>query len=127
VQARTILIIDDEEPLRQMTAAMLEREGFKVLQAGGAEEASDVWAREHARVDLLLTDIVMPGLSGPEIAREFLTLRPDLKIIITSGYTETMALDTVNLVKGAKFLRKPYVRKALIDMVASCFEGNPGG
>jgi two-component system cell cycle sensor histidine kinase/response regulator CckA len=121
VADRTILIIEDQEHLRQMTAAVLEREGFNVLQAGDANEAAEIWERDKFSIDLLFADILIPGLSGPEIAREFLISRPDLKIVFSSGNTRSAVLETAQLIQGATFVRKPYPIGTLISAVHACF------
>src|SRR5688572_30079566 len=105
---RTILMVEDEEHLRQMTAAILERAGFNVFQASDAIEAAEIWHNEQASINLLFADVLLPGLSGPEIAQEFLRTRPDLKVIFASGNDREAALETAHLIKGANFLRKPY-------------------
>ena len=115
-------MVEDEEHLRQFTAAILERAGFSVLQACDANEAVEIWQRERSSIDLLLADILIPGLSGPEIAREFLRSRPDLKVIFTSGNDQDVVLETAYLVKGATFLQKPYTTAALVHAVRSAFD-----
>jgi two-component system cell cycle sensor histidine kinase/response regulator CckA len=69
-----------------------------------------------------LADIILPGWSGPEIAQEMLRTRPDLKIIFASGYDQQRVSDTAKLVKRAKFIRKPYVIKTLLEMVRASFD-----
>jgi two-component system cell cycle sensor histidine kinase/response regulator CckA len=118
---RTILIVEDQEHLRQMTAAVLERHGFNVFQAGDASEATQIWEREKSSIDLLFADILIPGLSGPEIAREFLLTKPDLKVIFSSGNSSKTVLETTQLIQGATFMRKPYPIGTLISAVNACF------
>jgi two-component system, cell cycle sensor histidine kinase and response regulator CckA len=122
----TILIVEDDEHLRQLTAAVLEREGFCVFQAGNATEAVEVWQSEPPGIDLLIADIVMPGLSGPEIAREFRKASPHLKIVFTSGNERDLVLETAKLVEDARFIKKPYTLGAIIDVVRSTFSAGTG-
>jgi two-component system cell cycle sensor histidine kinase/response regulator CckA len=122
MEPRAILFIEVDEHLRQMTAAMLERAGFNVLQAGDVAEASEVWQQEQGSIDLVLTDIIIPGLSGPEIAPEFFPPRPNLKLIYASREPEEKASQKLRGVKGGRFLKKPYGIKALLDTIHSCFE-----
>jgi two-component system cell cycle sensor histidine kinase/response regulator CckA len=118
---RTILMIEDDEHVRQLAAAVLERDGFQVLQASDAPEAAEIWVRNSQTISLVLTDIVMPGWSGPEIAQELRTSRPGLKVIFTSGYDQQSVADQMKSVKGAKFISKPYSVKALLELVRGCF------
>jgi CheY-like chemotaxis protein len=94
------LLVDDEELVRQSTADMLGEMGFEVLEAGSAEEALQA-VRAGAPLDLLVTDHLMPGMSGAELARQARALRPDLPVLIVSGYAELegIAPDLPRLVK----------------------------
>lgn len=124
--SETILLVEDDEPIRQLAAAMLERNGFQVFQASDAREAAEIWEKHKQSIDLLLADIVVPGWSGPEIAQELLRTRPDLKVIFASGYYDDESVaKTAKLIKGAKFLRKPYVMKKLLDMVRAVLDEPP--
>jgi two-component system cell cycle sensor histidine kinase/response regulator CckA len=118
-------MVEDDEHARQLAAAVLERAGFQVFQAGDATEAAELWDRHNLTIDILLADIVMPGWSGPEIAQQFLSSRPNLKVIFTSGYDEERVSETTKLVKGARFIRKPYIIKNLVDLVRSRFDEPP--
>ena len=124
--SRTILMIEDDEHVRQLAAGVLERNGFQVLQAADAKEAAEMWFRNSQTIDLLLTDVIMPGWSGPEIARELLASRPDLKIIFTSGYDKQSVAETTKLVADANFLSKPYSVQELLDTVRACFNDARG-
>lgn len=120
-RSRTILMIEDDEHVRQLAAGVLEQAGFQVLQAADANEAAEIWVQKSKTIDVLLTDVSMPGWSGPEIARELLTTRPDLKIIFTSGYDYQSVAETAKLAHGAKFIAKPYSVKRLLETVRSSF------
>lgn len=114
-------MVEDDEHVRQLAAAVLEREGFQVFQASDAKEAAEIWFHNSRSIDLLLTDVVMPGWTGPQIARELLETRPNLKIIFTSGYDLQTAFEKVKMVPDAKFLSKPYSVKSLVEIVRKCF------
>ncbi len=86
--SETILLVEDETPVRDLTRRCLEQRGYAVLQAASAEDALDVLARHPGRLDLLLTDVVMPGASGPELARRLTAERPDLHVLFVSGYPD---------------------------------------
>ncbi len=113
----TILLIEDDEPMRRMMDQVLRTAGYRVLVAADATEAAIHWKRESAAVDLLLTDILLEGLSGPEIAREFRATRPNIKVMVISGSHEPAALDTVELADAKVFLAKPFNHRSLLQAV----------
>jgi two-component system cell cycle sensor histidine kinase/response regulator CckA len=115
---RTILIIEDDEPLRVMLAQVLSAAGYRTFSAQDAGEASEIWERESASIDLLITDILMPGLSGPELVRHFHASRPDLRVVVISGSTEAVVLDIVELADAKVFLAKPFNHTALLTAVS---------
>jgi PAS domain S-box-containing protein len=105
--AETVLVVDDVQALRDLTKRLLERLGYTVLTAANAEEAQAIFDGA-ASIDVLLTDVVMPGASGPELTRRLAQQRPDLRVIYMSGYTEeTMAHHGV-LEPGIAFVHKPF-------------------
>jgi two-component system cell cycle sensor histidine kinase/response regulator CckA len=112
-----ILLVEDEEHLRQLSSAVLERAGFTVFQAGDAKEAAEIWQQDEENIDLLIADILVPGLSGPEIAIQFRKSRPGLRVIFTSGNDRKTMVETEQMVRGAKFVRKPFTVKELLDLV----------
>jgi two-component system cell cycle sensor histidine kinase/response regulator CckA len=122
-QARIILMVEDDEHLRQMNAAVLERAGFVVLQAGDSNEAAEIWEKDQDRIEVLFADILVPGLSGPEIAREFLKEKPELKVVFMTGSDRSVVTETAKLVKGARFLQKPFGPRVLIESVRSAIVG----
>jgi DNA-binding response OmpR family regulator len=115
----SVLIIEGDEHLRQLTSAMLERDGFLVFQANDASEAADVWQQEQSKIDLLIADITTAGLGGPEMARTFRQVRPDLKILFTSGTERGFNIETGALLQGARFVRRPFGPNAILDWVRS--------
>jgi signal transduction histidine kinase/CheY-like chemotaxis protein len=114
----TILVVEDEPFLREMTRAILENFGYRILEAPTGKEALAVW-REHAdEIALLLTDMVMPdGVSGAELAEQLRSQRPGLKIIFTSGYTANEVSPEVLEKFQAQFLQKPYSHSDLARIV----------
>jgi len=100
----TILLVDDEETVRRFSLRVLEKHGFGVVAAGtGAEAIAAADGRNHA-IDLLLTDVMMPGMNGCELAELLLARRPSLHILFMSGYAEDVLVNNVGLVPGAAFL-----------------------
>jgi DNA-binding response OmpR family regulator len=115
----SILLVEDEVHLSEMTAAMLERFGFNVFQASDSREAANLWDSDHQSIDLLLADILLPSGIGPEIAVDFRKTKPSLRVIFTSGSDRRLVVETAHMVRGAKFIRKPYTVKGLLDLVRS--------
>jgi CheY-like chemotaxis protein len=114
----TILIVEDEPVLREMASDILKNCGYKILEASSGRDALEVWQRRAGRVDLLLTDMVMPeGVSGVDLAEKLLTTQPDLKIIFTSGYTADEVSPEVLARTKANFLQKPYTHNDLAKAV----------
>lgn len=116
-RSRTILLVEDEHSLRKLTRNTLQEAGHTVLEACDASEALDVAKRTDSRIDLLLTDVVMPGMSGRVLADELATLRPGIKVIYMSGYTDGDVATHGVLQSGISFLRKPFTGDALIGRV----------
>ena len=121
--SETILVVEDEPVLRDMAQLILQGCGYRVLEAGSGVEALQVWQRNPGRIDLVLTDMVMPqGMSGMELARKLVAAQPKLKVIIASGYTVD-DLDTEFLREGgALFLEKPYTQATLAKAVRDCLD-----
>jgi two-component system, cell cycle sensor histidine kinase and response regulator CckA len=113
----TILLVDDEETVLRFSARVLAKEGFRVLSAGSGQEALDaVDADEHV-IDLLMTDVMMPGMNGCQLAELLLARRPSLRVLFMSGYAEDVLVTNVGLVPGAAFLSKPFKPKTLVTKV----------
>jgi two-component system cell cycle sensor histidine kinase/response regulator CckA len=120
--SETVLVLEDEDQVRRVVLAMLQRGGYRVIEATRAEEALEI-ARDPSRtVDLLLTDIVMPGMSGPEVVRKIREIRPDLKAICMSGYTDDTVVRHGILESGIAFLQKPITPDSLRQKVRSVLD-----
>jgi signal transduction histidine kinase/CheY-like chemotaxis protein len=111
-QSETILLVEDERSVRTLVRRLLEVEGYIVITADSAEDALVVAGRE-AGIDLVLTDMVMPGMNGRELMEQLELSRPGMKVVYTSGYFD----DRANPTKGAPFLQKPYTNQALARTV----------
>jgi signal transduction histidine kinase/CheY-like chemotaxis protein len=113
----TILLVEDEDAVRRMTSQMLTRAGYRVLAAATPREARAIFAHDASGIDLLLTDVVMPEMHGPELADLLIAERPDLPVLFVSGYSETMpALRTASGRRA--FLAKPFTMAAVTTAIA---------
>jgi two-component system cell cycle sensor histidine kinase/response regulator CckA len=115
--SETILLVEDEDAVRGLTRRCLETSGYTVLQASSAEEALELAARFPGRLDLLLTDVIMPGKSGPELSRRLAEHRPGTRVLYVSGYTDAAMASHVALGAGASFLPKPFTPETLARKV----------
>jgi len=111
--SETILLVEDEEPLRKLCTEFLEQLGYRMLAAPNAKEAIALVEGYSGKIDLLITDVVMPGLPGPELAEALLALRPDLKVIFISGYAEGSLAPNGILKPGTVLVNKPFTIRAL--------------
>ncbi len=109
---QTVLLVEDEEGLRELTRRLLTRQGYSVVVAGDAGEAVRRFD-ENPSIDVLLTDVVMPGASGPELVGRLVTRRPGLKVIYMSGYNDDTIVHHGVLNPGIAFLHKPFTSDAL--------------
>jgi PAS domain S-box-containing protein len=104
----TVLVVEDQPEVRGYAAAALRAFGYQVMEAADAAEALLVCEREGERIDLILTDVVMPGLSGRELADRLKTLRPGIKVLFMSGYTDDTIVQHGVLRREAEFIQKPF-------------------
>jgi CheY-like chemotaxis protein len=105
----TILVVEDEQLVRTLARGILERQGYRVLSCeNGAEALAALAQLGEQKLDLLLTDLVMPGMNGHELAEAVLTLRPSVRVLFTSGYSEDAAFEGSVAAERAQFLAKPY-------------------
>jgi CheY-like chemotaxis protein len=118
---QTVLVVEDEEGLRALAKRLLQRQGYTVLIAADAAEALRVF-EGNSSIDLLLTDVVMPGASGPELTRQLIEQRPELKVIYMSGYTEDAIVQHGVLKPGIAFLNKPFTSETLGGKIREVLE-----
>ncbi|HVR82695.1 MAG TPA: response regulator, partial [Planctomycetota bacterium] len=113
----TILLVEDSESVRKLMVTVLSASGYPVLVAQDGEEALRQLGRHKGTVHLLITDIVLPGMGGPEIACQVARTRPETKVLFTSGYTERGVVENGVLESGSAFLQKPFAPDALARKV----------
>jgi CheY-like chemotaxis protein len=104
----TILLVEDETGVRQLVREMLQRLGYKILEASNGPEAIRIFERHQGFIDLLLTDVIMPQVSGRELAERLKGVRPSLKVLYISGYTDDMLAHHGVLESNVFLLQKPF-------------------
>jgi CheY-like chemotaxis protein len=115
---QTILVVEDEPTLRALVRKVLERVGYEVIEAPSGLAALELWKQKHPRVDLLLTDMIMPdGISGRQLGEKLKAQNPRLKVIYTTGYSADMLGNDFILKEGVNFLQKPYPPQKLVQTV----------
>jgi CheY-like chemotaxis protein len=119
---RTVLLVEDEDAVRGLARRVLERRGYRVLEAASAPEALERAAAEDGVIDLLLTDVVMPGPSGRDLAERVLQIRPSTRVLYMSGYTEDEIIRRGVLGEGTAFLEKPFTPDALERKIREVLE-----
>ncbi len=119
----TLLLVEDEETIRDLARMYLEALGYHILDAGNGVEALQIWQKEKDSIDLLLTDLVMPhGISGQALALQLQADRPELKVVYSSGYSGDLFGDSSFLNPGINFLQKPYRLNSLAEMIRCCID-----
>jgi nitrogen-specific signal transduction histidine kinase/CheY-like chemotaxis protein len=115
----TVLVVDDEHFVREMVKKSLERYGYKVLLADGGLAAIDVFKRHPGEISLVLLDLSMPELSGEDTLPELRRIRPDVKVVISSGYSESEAMRVFRGQRVSGFVQKPYTSWRLVEKIKS--------
>ncbi len=119
----TILVVEDEGGIRALVRKILKRQGYHVLEASHGAEALQVLAEAGGKVDLLLTDVMMPGMNGVELSYKALEAKSDLKVLFVSGYTDESLLEAGQFPAGTAFLQKPFTLGSLLGKVREVLDG----
>jgi CheY-like chemotaxis protein len=115
--SETILLVEDQPEVRAVARATLTRHGYTVLEASRGEEALQIVLDHHDEIHLLLTDVVMPAMSGRELARRLLRRRPHVRVLYTSGYTDAAIVHHDVIESGVAFIEKPFTPASLLRKV----------
>jgi DNA-binding response OmpR family regulator len=115
---QTVLLVEDEPAVRHMTSRALQDYGFGVVEASGGHQALGVIERSEGAIDLLITDVILPGMDGAELARRATELQPQLSVLFISGYTDEEIVRRGLLEVGRPFLQKPFTPEALVNQIA---------
>ena len=119
----TIMLVEDEASIRRLLGTTLRRNGYQVLEAATGQEAIDRFAEHRDAVNLLITDVRMPQMTGPELIRTLRASKPDLKVLCISGCVATVPAD---LVAEVSVLQKPFSHQELIAAVGRIVNDHPG-
>jgi DNA-binding NtrC family response regulator len=115
----SILLVEDEPVVREVTRAVLEHAGYRVLACNGPEEALRVGDEQRGHIGLLLSDVVMPGMNGPELALRLQSLQPGLITVFMSGYADRDVLHKVMDGNMTNYIQKPFTINILLSRVAA--------
>jgi CheY-like chemotaxis protein len=122
----TVLIVEDQPAVRGLAKAILERHGYHVLEAANGAEAQAAFAGHGGRIDLLLTDVVMPGMDGRALSEQLRKLRPNLRVILMSGYAEDVIAHRGAPESGSAYIQKPFVPDELAAKVREVLDAPVG-
>jgi DNA-binding response OmpR family regulator len=123
--SETVLLVEDESRLRILMQEILQRNGYTVIPACDGEEALRICRQEAVVFDIVVTDVIMPGMSGPQLADRIQHLRPGTKLLYLSGYTEDALSSHGVLKEGIEFLPKPFPPNTLAAKVRQILDGTP--
>jgi CheY-like chemotaxis protein len=120
-EKKTILVVDDEAEVRKLVSAMVGQFGYQTLTADSGDHALKLYSNLHREIDLLITDVVAPGMSGPMLADKLTALQPNLRVLYISGYDNTHVVQKYVVEKGHQLLSKPFtldqLRQKLSEML----------
>ena len=119
---KTVLVLDDEPDVRKLVSAMLASNGYTVIAADSGENAIKTFKKRKQPVDLLLLDVVAPGLAGPTVAERLIELQPGLRVLFMSGYDATSVVRRYVVDKGFTLLKKPFTADQLVKKVREVLE-----
>lgn len=118
-EPKTILVVDDDLSVLGVIKVMLESGNYNILLAHSAELALRFVEREDLAIDLMLTDVMMPEVSGPDLAEKVLAIRPNIKVLFMSGFTDSEVVRVKVLDRALGFLPKPFTSDGLVDRIES--------
>jgi CheY-like chemotaxis protein len=123
----TILLVEDEPDVRELIGDLLRENRYTVLEAGHSGEALEICQKFEKPIQLLLTDVVMPQMSGPELAKLLVPMRPEMRVLFMSGYTDTAVENQGLLAPGTAFLQKPFTQEILVNKIREVLDHQPAG
>lgn len=121
----TILVVEDHEGIREVANSILRSYGYTIILAADGQEALRLFRQDPTRIDLVILDVMMPGLSGTEVFAQMSAIKPDLPVVFTSGHTSESLSLNLDITAGAVFLQKPYAQRTLGQIVRSRLDRRP--
>jgi PAS domain S-box-containing protein len=122
VKRQTVLVVEDEAPVRKLVARILKHYGYLVLVASGVSEAMAIAGDSSLEIDLVISDVVMPEMYGPEVLAALRRQRPEVPVLYMSGYADSLVLSECMLGKGSAFIEKPFTPEELVECVRRVIE-----
>jgi CheY-like chemotaxis protein len=128
IPGRTVLVVDDEPDVLRLIQSILSEAGYQVVTASNGESAVKAFEKMGLTPDLVLTDVVMPGMSGPMLVERLLALQPDLRVLFMSGYDDRQVVQRYVVEKGFRLIPKPFTIKSLRATIeATLGDSKPAG
>jgi CheY-like chemotaxis protein len=121
-----VLVVEDQEPVRRLTCKVLRKQGYAVLAAADGPEALSVAEQHASAIHILVTDVVMPGMSGRDVGRQLAARRPDMRVLYLSGYADDSIVHHGVLEPGLAFLQKPFAPETLVRRVRELLDAPSG-
>jgi DNA-binding NtrC family response regulator len=121
----TILVVEDEEKVRKLIVGILTQQGYKVLEASYGDDALSMLGKHKVPIHLILVDVVMPGMSGPDLVKRLVSLHPKMKVLYMSGYTDSTIVHHGVLEKGVNYVQKPFTMDGLAKKVREVLDKDP--
>ncbi len=122
--SETILLVDDEQLIREFAQTILEQYGYNILLANDGKESIDIYLKERDRIDLIILDLSMPQMSGREVLEQLMSMSPEVKVIISSGYAEDSIKESLIQLGAVGYLSKPYQTVDMIRAVREALDTN---
>jgi len=123
--SKTVLVLDDETDVRKLVSAILTSNGYTVMTAGDGESAIKAFQKSKQKIDLLLLDVVSPGLCGPMVADRIAELQPAIRVLFMSGYENTKVIRHYVVDQGLALLSKPFTAEQLLQKVREVLQSTP--
>lgn len=121
---RTILVVDDEPMALKLVQTILEKRGFEVLASTSPKEAVKIFSARCDRIELLISDIVMPEMEGTQLAQELVTINPELPVLFISGFVTEHEVELAGSISEFAFIRKPFRPATLVQAVQKMLAGS---
>jgi two-component system, cell cycle sensor histidine kinase and response regulator CckA len=115
--AETVLLVEDEAGVRRLSRRILDNAGYRVVEASNGDEAERLYANHAGRIDLVVTDVIMPGCGGPELLSRLQVQTPDIRVLYMSGYTEQSAVQRAGIDRGLPYVQKPFTAAEFVRHV----------